>query len=123
VPSSVRSDEVGDSKQVEGAGQGNAGDTVETRGDPGDLRLVDGEVGRDGAVDALLDENLLGLGFGGACCCESRFDISIIVVVVLEVTARELDAAMTYLRWPIRPAGCALRLGAAARRRPSWNIR
>lgn len=31
----------------------------------------------------------------------------------------ELDAVMTYLRWTMRPAGCTLRLGAAARRRPS----
>jgi hypothetical protein len=27
----------------------------------------------------------------------------------------------TYLRWTMRPAGWNLKLGAAARRRPSWN--
>lgn len=72
VPSRVRRDEVGDAEEVERAGQGNTSDAVERRGDPGDLRLVDGQVGGDGAVDALLCEDLGSLRLRGMLsCCES----------------------------------------------------
>lgn len=62
VPSSVRSDQVGDTEEIEGAREDDASDSVERRGVPGDLRPVDGQVGGDGAVDALFREDLGGFG-------------------------------------------------------------
>ena len=60
VPSRVRRDEVCEAEEVQRAGQRDARDAVQRRGDPGDLRLVDGQVGRDGAREALLAQD-----FGG----------------------------------------------------------
>lgn len=65
VPTDGGCDEVEDAEGVEAAGEGDAGDTVERRAVPGDLRLVDAEVGSDGAVEALLCEDLVG-GLGRA---------------------------------------------------------
>jgi hypothetical protein len=63
-----RCDQVQGAESVEGAGQGDAGHAVERRAVPGDLRLVDAEVRRDGAVQALLCEDLVrGLGGGHVC--------------------------------------------------------
>lgn len=77
MPSRVRRSEVGKTKEVQRAGKRDAGDAVERRGVPGDLRLVDGEVGRDGAVEALLYKDfggrILGCGLRG---CESGSSIS-----------------------------------------------
>jgi hypothetical protein len=64
VPADGGRDEVEDAEGVEAAGEGDAGDTVERRAVPGDLRLVDAEVGSDGAVQALLCEDLV-VGWGG----------------------------------------------------------
>ena len=50
VPARVGRDEVGGTEEVEAAGQGDAGDAVEGAAVPGDLRFVDAEVGRNGAV-------------------------------------------------------------------------
>ena len=64
VPADGGRDEVQDAEGVEAAGEGDAGDAVERRAVPGDLRLVDAEVGGDGAVQALLCEDLV-VGWGG----------------------------------------------------------
>lgn len=64
VPADGGRDEVEDAEGVEAAGEGDAGDAVERRAVPGDLRLVDAEVGSDGAVQALLCEDLV-VGWGG----------------------------------------------------------
>lgn len=64
VPADGGRDEVEDAEGVEAAGEGDAGDAVERRAVPGDLRLVDAEVGGDGAVQALLCEDLV-VGWGG----------------------------------------------------------
>lgn len=123
MPSSVRSNQVGDTEEVEGAGEGDSRDAVERRGVPSDLRLVDSQVGGDGAVDALLSKDLGCFGLRGVFGrCESTLSIVSIhgrMIIGGTSDARKLDAAVTYLRWTIRPAGCTLRPGAAARRRPS----
>lgn len=54
-------DEVGEAEEVEGAGEEGTGDAVEGREDPGNLGLVDCEVGGHGAVEALAGEDLVGL--------------------------------------------------------------
>jgi hypothetical protein len=127
VPSSVRSDQVGDAEDIEGSGEDDASESVERRGVPGDLRSVDGQVGGDGAVDALFRKDFGCFGLRGVLgCCESTLYIVSIhrrIGIGGAGGASKLDAAMTYLRWAMRPAGCILRLGAAALRRPSWNIR
>lgn len=54
--------------QVETAGEGDAGDTVQGTADPAHLGTVDGKVGGNGAVQALLGQDLgwvLGVGRGG----------------------------------------------------------
>jgi len=69
VPSGVGGGQVGEAEDVERAAEGDSSDTVQGGSIPGDLGLVDGQVGGDGAVQALLVDNLLGLllgsGFGG----------------------------------------------------------
>jgi hypothetical protein len=65
VPADGGRNQVQDAEDVEAAAQGDTGDAVEGRAVPGDLRLVDAEMGRDGAVQALLCEDLVrGLGRG-----------------------------------------------------------
>lgn len=61
VPSEGGSGEVCEAEEVESTAQSDTGDTGEGREDPGDLGLVDGKMRGDGALLALLDENLLGL--------------------------------------------------------------
>ncbi|OSS46828.1 hypothetical protein B5807_09059 [Epicoccum nigrum] len=71
VPSGVGCGEVCETEEVQRAGQRNASDAVERGRVPGDLRAVDGQVGRDGAVQALLAEDLLrGILRGGFGCGE-----------------------------------------------------
>lgn len=65
MPSQQRRDEVGCAEDVEAAGEDGTGDAVEAGGDPGDLGLVDGEVGGDGAEAALGGEDRVGLVRGG----------------------------------------------------------
>lgn len=77
MPSRVRRSEVGEAEEVESGGQSDAGDAVQGRGVPGDLRLVDGEMRGDGALDALFGEDLSAFGLGG---CESIRTISNISV-------------------------------------------
>jgi hypothetical protein len=59
VPSERGGCEVCDAEDVETTAEGNAGDTVEAGGVPGDLRLVDGKMRGDGTSEALLGEDLL----------------------------------------------------------------
>lgn len=63
VPADGGRDEVEGAEGVESTGQSDARHAVERGAVPRDLRLVDAEVGGDGAVQALLGEDLLG-GFG-----------------------------------------------------------
>ena len=69
----VGSDEVKAAEGIEGAADDQAGDAVQRGEVPGDLRLVDGEMRSDGAVEALLCEDVVLLGLFGdcGCCCES----------------------------------------------------
>ena len=62
MPAEQRRDQVRGAEDVEAAAEGRAGDAVQRRAVPGYLRLVDREVRRDGAVEALLDED-------GVCVC------------------------------------------------------
>lgn len=65
VPSEGGGCKVGSGPEVEGAGESAAGDTVQGTTDPGDLGLVDGQVGSDRATETLLNQDLLGvLGVG-----------------------------------------------------------
>ena len=88
VPSGVRGDEVRKPEEVERAGQSNARNTVQGRGVPGDLGTVDGEMGRDGAVEALLAQNLLA-GFlrGGFCGGEPIGAVSVRFMMWVGVAA------------------------------------
>lgn len=61
MPAQQRRDEVGGAKEVEGAGEGDAGEAVQARRVPGYLRPVDGEMRGDGTVAALVGEE--GVGF------------------------------------------------------------
>lgn len=65
VETQERGGGVGGEVGVEGAGEGNASDAVEGGHDPGELGLVDAEMGRDGAAETLGGENLVALGLGG----------------------------------------------------------
>lgn len=65
VPAEQRRDGVGSEEGVGAGGEGNTSDTVEGGEDPGELGLVDAEMGSDGAVETLLLEDGLGLRLGG----------------------------------------------------------
>ena len=68
MPADGRRNEVQGAESVEGAREGDTGHAVERRAVPGDLRLVDAEVRRDGAVQALLcKDGVRGLGGGHVC--------------------------------------------------------
>lgn len=62
VPAQRRRDQVQAAEEVEGAREGDARHAVERRPVPGYLRLVDAQVGGDGAVEALFGEDF-GRGF------------------------------------------------------------
>lgn len=53
VPAQQGGNEVREAEYVEAAREDGAGDAVESGQGPGNLSLVDGEVGRDGPVEAL----------------------------------------------------------------------
>ena len=66
VPSESGGSEVSGSPEVQGAGESNAGNTVQGTADPADLGLVDAKVRGDGAEQTLFNEDLVGvLGVGG----------------------------------------------------------
>lgn len=66
MPAKQRRDEVCGAEDVEPPTEQRAGDAIEGRAIPGNLRAVDGEVGGDGAVEPLLFENGVGgVGFQG----------------------------------------------------------
>lgn len=131
VPAHGGGHEVGEAEEVEAAAEHDAGDTVERGGDPGDLGAVDGQMRGDGAVTALLDEDLLGLILlnvvgGGHSATHSQY--ALLQQRPQPATRRHGGALMPsrapYLRWTMRPAGWILeKLGTAARRRPSWKTR
>lgn len=57
MPSRGRSNQICKAEEVKGAREDDARDTMQRGSDPGDLRLVDGEMGGDGAGETLLDED------------------------------------------------------------------
>lgn len=66
VPAESGRGEVCGGPQVERAGEGDTSDTVQGGADPADLGAVDAQVRRDGAGQALLDQDLGGvLSVGG----------------------------------------------------------
>ena len=60
VPAGEGRDQVGRAEDVQTAGEHRARDAVQDRGNPSDLALVDGEVGRDGAFEPLVFEDAVG---------------------------------------------------------------
>lgn len=65
-PSRDAGEEVEDAKTIQADGEDESGDAVKAGVYPGYLGAVDGEVGGDGTVEALVDEDLG--GSGGAGC-------------------------------------------------------
>jgi len=57
VPSESRRGEVCGGPQIESAGEGDTGDTVQGTTNPADLGTVDAQVGRNGTVQALLGQD------------------------------------------------------------------
>lgn len=60
MPPKQRGREVRGAEDVEAAAKGGAGDAVKGAEVPGDLGLVDGQMRGDGAVEALVGEDLVG---------------------------------------------------------------
>lgn len=60
MPPKQRAREVRGAEDVEAAAKDGAGDAVKAAEVPGYLGLVDGEVRGDGAVEALVGEDLVG---------------------------------------------------------------
>ena len=73
MPAEEGRDEIGGAEDVETSAEERGGDAVCGTAVPGDLRLVNSEMGRDGTGEALFCEDLVvGLGFGdGGCFDES----------------------------------------------------
>jgi hypothetical protein len=67
VPAEERRDEIRGPEGVDGARQHRTGEPVRDGQVPGDLGLVDGEVRRDGAVAALVGEDVVAGGLRGGC--------------------------------------------------------
>ena len=61
MPAEQRRHEIGGSEDVEAPAEDRARDSVQGRAIPCYLRLVDGEVRGDGPVEALLDEDRVGV--------------------------------------------------------------
>jgi hypothetical protein len=68
VPAEQGRDEIGGAEEVEEPGQADAGDAVEAGHVPRDLRAVDAQVWRDGAVPALRGQDGVGGGGGDGSC-------------------------------------------------------
>lgn len=69
MPAEQRRDQIGGTEGVEAPAEDRAGDSVQRRAVPGDLRLVDGQVRRDGPVQPLLDEDVVRVGCADCGCC------------------------------------------------------
>lgn len=63
MPAEERREEVCGAEDIETPTEYRSGNPIEGGAIPGDLRAVDGEVGRDGAVETLFLED----GIGGVC--------------------------------------------------------
>lgn len=74
-------DKVGEAEDVETAGHKRASNTVKSRGVPGYLRAVDGEVGRGWAVAALLDEDFVGVFWGDVLGCDGPVEAVLVYAV------------------------------------------
>lgn len=62
MPSEERRDEIRSAKDIEAPTDGDTCDAIQPGEDPGDLRLVDCQVGCDGTVFALRDEDFVRVG-------------------------------------------------------------
>lgn len=72
MPAEQRRDQIRGAEEVEAPAEHRAGDPVQRRAVPRDLRLVDGQVRRHGPVQALLDEDVVRVGGADRrCCCGS----------------------------------------------------
>jgi hypothetical protein len=103
VPSEQRSYEVCGSEDVEAAGEDGAGETVRDGEDPGDLWLIDCEMGGGGAVLALGDEDLVAV-FGGElfCRCGCGSVLSLVRILVLESVICTASVSKPRWRWEQR---------------------
>ena len=78
MPTQQRGDKVGGAKEVEGAGEREAGDAVQAGGVPSYLRTVDGEVRGDGPVAALGGEDGVRFVLGDrACGCGTGLGVGV----------------------------------------------
>lgn len=90
VPSECRRSEVCETKEVEGPGEHDAADTVESTAIPSDLRAVDGQVRGDGALETLLREDVGGFARSsmlGRCCS--------VLVISIGTLRRNNDAMLS----------------------------
>lgn len=123
VPSERRCGKVCETEQVQGTGEGDASDSIERRCVPGDLWAVDGQMRGDRPVDALLSKKLCSFRLRGRSGRSKSITSGQNCLTTNITIFAELDATMTYLLWTMRPAGATLRVGTAARCKPSWKIR
>jgi hypothetical protein len=98
VPSEQRSNEVCGSEDVEAAGEDGASETVRDGEDPGDLWLVDCEVGGGGSVLALGDEDLVAV-FGGELFCRCGCGSVPSSVCILVLGSGTRTASVSKPRW------------------------
>ena len=81
MPSRQRRDQICSTEDVDSARANTACDAVQGRENPGDLRLIDGEMGGSGSIQSLCFEDLEGVsrregtgggGRRGGCCGSAR---------------------------------------------------
>ena len=80
MPSEERRDEIRSAKDIETPTDGDTCDAVQRGEDPGDLGLVDRQVGGDGTVFALRDEDFVRVGGGqflGCHCSEGGVSLPV----------------------------------------------
>lgn len=115
--------DVCDSKDVKTSAEDDGRETVETGGVPGDLGLVDGKVRGDRTLEALLGKDCLARLLANSVCQSNAMSASRVRTLGRWGEQLVMVSRATYRRWTMRPAGWTMKLGAAARRRPSWNTR
>lgn len=111
-------DKVGEAEDVETAGHKRAGDAVESRGVPGYLRAVDGEVGGCWAVATLLNEDFVGVFWGNVLGCDGSVEAVLVYAVsqvfiigcggmcALMLERAHQGTAEAYLVWMASGAAC-----------------
>lgn len=138
VPAGEGGDSVGGEEGVHATRDDAAGDTVQSGGVPGNLRAVDGKVWRDGAVQALLLQNVVALGGGDvlgrdgpgetgrdwlALSCQEGLSGHEEVGNKRRGIGDGYGHGWWYLDCIRIPAGAAMARGPAARRRDAWKAR